>query len=196
MADLVKIRGSVFIGGLHWLPAMRDPETGIISEYAGDAREFTPHAVNTGRSRVEQEVVVDFVKRKLFTYANTGYTTLKQSTPDGIARFSQGKAATDGVRVDEEEWEAMSVSFVMRAHAANPIRPEEPAYDYMLRITVNGEDGSVDVKGSHDGFPCFEFYKQVDFGDFELLYSHDFRVTGDTPAAMAGDMDYHFERKL
>ncbi|QHT59072.1 DUF3238 domain-containing protein [Paenibacillus lycopersici] len=196
MADIVKIRGSVFIGGMQWLPAMRDPETGIVAEYAGDAREFTPHAVNTGRSRVEQEVVVDFVKRKLFTYGNTGCTTLKQTSPDGIARYTQGKASTEGIRVDDEEWAAMSVSFVMRASAANPLRPEAPAVDYELRVTVNGEDGSVDVSGCHDGFPCFEFYKQADFGEFELLYSHDFRKTGDTPAAMAGDMEYQFERKL
>ncbi|WP_308637508.1 DUF3238 domain-containing protein [Paenibacillus silvisoli] len=195
MATIVKIRGSVFIGGLQWLPAMTDPETGFTHEYAGDAREFTPAAVHTGRNRVEQEVVVDFAKRKLFTYADTGYTTLRVTKPGGISEFKQGKASTEGVTVADETWEASSVSFVMKASAANPLRPAAPAVDYEMRVIVHEEDGTVEVKGSHDGFPCFEFYKQVDFGGFELLHSHDFRVTGDTPAAMTGDMEYHFERK-
>ncbi|SEO35434.1 DUF3238 domain-containing protein [Paenibacillus sp. OV219] len=196
MATIVKIRGSVFIGGLQWLPAITDSATGIIYEYAGDAREFSPATVNTGRSRVEQEVVIDFVKRKLFTFASTGYTTLRQTMPGGVSEMKQGKAPTDGVTVEGEAWGAMSCSFVMKASAANPLRPDAPTVDYELHITVHGEDGKVEVRGSHDGFPCFEFYKQVDFGDFEQLYSHDFRVTGDTPAAMAGEMEYHFERNL
>lgn len=201
MADLVKIRAAVFIGGVHWLPPVQDPETGIISEYAGDAREFTPHAAHTGRSRAEQEVVVDFVKRKLFAYADTGITTLKQHSPDGrTAQFEQGKANTEGIAVVDERWEAMAVTFAMKACAPNPLRAEDPTIDYLLHITVSGEDGSVAIKGSHDGFPCYEVYKQVDYGDFELLYKHDFRVTGDAPAEMAGEMasemKYHFERKL
>ncbi|SDX32744.1 DUF3238 domain-containing protein [Paenibacillus sp. CF384] len=195
-AAIVKIRGSAFIGGLQWLPAITDPDTGLIHEYAGDAREFTPHAVNTDRSRVEQEVVVDFVKRKLFTFANTGSTTLRVTKPGGISEFKRGKASADGVIVSNETWDASSVSFVMSATAANPLRPTDPAVDYELYVTVHEETGQVEVKGRHDGFPCFEFYKQVDFGDFELLYRHDFRVMGDTPAAMAGDMEYHFERML
>ncbi|MBM7568395.1 DUF3238 domain-containing protein [Paenibacillus sacheonensis] len=196
MADLVKIRAGVFIGGLHWLPAVRDPETGVTFEYAGDAREFTPHAVNTGRSQIEQEVVVDFARRKLFAYADTGLTAVKQTSADGKAQITRDKASVDGVRVEDEAWEAMTVSFTMRASVANPLRPGAPAVDYLLRVTVDGEDGSVEITGSHDGFPCFEFYKQVDFGEFQLLYSHDYRAAGDTPAAMDGGMEYHFERKL
>ncbi len=36
-------------------------ETGKIIQFEGDSREFTPYAVNVMRSRVEQEVVVDFL---------------------------------------------------------------------------------------------------------------------------------------
>ena len=48
----------------------------------------------------------------------------------------------------------------------------------------------------NDGFPCFEFYKQVNFGVFEQIYTHDFRVTGDKPEAMAGEMEYSFKKIL
>lgn len=58
------------------------------------------------------------------------------------------------------------------------------------------KDGSIDVQGEHDGFPCFEFYKQVDFGPFEKIYTHDFRETGDTAAALGGNMDYSFTKRL
>ena len=52
-------------------------QTGKVIQFEGDSREFTPHAVNTMRSRVEQEVVVDFYKEEVFSYANTGITTEK-----------------------------------------------------------------------------------------------------------------------
>jgi hypothetical protein len=58
------------------------------------------------------------------------------------------------------------------------------------------KDGSIDIQGEHDGFPCFEFYKQVDFGSFEQIYTHDFRETGDTPEALGGEMDYSFTKRL
>ncbi|GED70700.1 hypothetical protein BRE01_44020 [Brevibacillus reuszeri] len=191
MEKLIKIRGSVFIGGMLFLPPIQD-STGMILEYQGDAREFTPYAVNTGRCRVEQEVVIDFVKRRIHSFSDTGVTVLKMTAPDGSVEYKQGKASTDGIRVENEWWNGDTVSLTMRASASNPLRPDAPTVDYSLQIIAH-KDGTVQVKGSHDGFPCYEFYKQVDFGDFQLLYAHDFRKTGDTPAAMAGDMEYHFE---
>jgi hypothetical protein len=56
MAEIIKIRGSVFIGGMLYLPATLDAN-GTTYEFQGDAREFTPYAGNSGRCRVEQEVV-------------------------------------------------------------------------------------------------------------------------------------------
>lgn len=32
MAELVKLRASVFLGRLHWLPLISDPDTGVIYE--------------------------------------------------------------------------------------------------------------------------------------------------------------------
>ncbi|NBD24114.1 DUF3238 domain-containing protein [Paenibacillus glycinis] len=196
MVTIVKIRASAFIGGLQWLPAVRDPESGATRELAGDAREFTPHAGHSGRSRIEQEVVVDFERRKLLAFADTGTTRLKRTGPDGISRIEQATAPTDGITVAGESWGAMSVDFVMQARVLNPLLPEEPAVRYELHVNVNGNDGAVDMRGTHDAFPCYEFYKQVDFGDFELLHSHDFRLSGSEPAATDGKMNEHFERKL
>jgi len=65
MANIVKIRGSVF-APYAWLEPIKDPTTGKLFEYTGDAREFTPYAVNTMRSRLEQEVIIDFYKKKFF----------------------------------------------------------------------------------------------------------------------------------
>lgn len=80
----------------------------------------------------------------------------------------------------------------MRASASNPLNAAAPAADYLLAIRVN-KNGTVHVEAVHDGFPCYEFYKQVDFGSFELIYTHDFRETNDTPAALAGEMEYSFK---
>ena len=70
MTNIVKIRASVFIP-MSWTEAKKDMETEKVIQFEGDSREFTPYAVNAMRSRVEQEVVVDFYKEEVFSYANT-----------------------------------------------------------------------------------------------------------------------------
>ncbi|UQZ86560.1 hypothetical protein SK3146_05853 [Paenibacillus konkukensis] len=195
MADIVKFRASVFIGGMAWLPPAHDPASGNRLEFAADIRGFTPHAVNTGRSRVEQEVVVDFAKRRLVSFGATGVTVLKMTGSDGTVTYRQGHASTEGIVMENEVWGGSEVTFTMRASVSNPLRPGAPSPDYALRIKAK-EDGTAHISGSHDGFPCYEFYKQVDFGEFQPIYLHHFLDTGDTPAAMAGEMEYHFEKHV
>ncbi|MDR2995933.1 MAG: DUF3238 domain-containing protein, partial [Bacillus cereus] len=35
-----------------------------------------------------------------------------------------------------------------------------------------------------------------DFDSFEKIYTHDFRETGDTAAALGGNMEYSFTKRL
>jgi hypothetical protein len=109
---------------------------------------------------VEQEVVIDFVKQRITSFANTGVTVLKLIAPDGSVEYKQGKSSTDGIKVEDEVWNGETVSLTMRASASNPLRPDAPTVDYSLQINAH-KDGTVQVKGSHDGFPCFEFYKWI-----------------------------------
>ncbi|MEW9104272.1 DUF3238 domain-containing protein [Paenibacillus sp.] len=194
MANIVKIRASIFIP-MSWTEPKQESDTGNIIQYEGDTREFTPYAVNTMRSRVEQEVVVDLYKKEVFSYSNTGITTEKVTRPDGYVNKRTGKASTEGILCSHIRWGSNEVMFQMRASASNPLLALAPPVDYLLRIRVT-ENGAVEVEGSHDGFPCFEFYKQVDFGSFEQIYIHDFRETGDTAQALAGEMEYHFKKAL
>jgi hypothetical protein len=147
------------------------------------------------RSRIEQEVVVDFYKKEIFTYANTGITTERVTTPDGSVNKRTGKASTERILCTDIEWSSVDVKFQMSASASNPLNEYAPPVDYLLTVHVK-KDGGIDINGTHDGFPCYEFYKQVDFGLFEQIYTHDFRVTGDTPEAMGGEMEYRFNKKL
>ncbi|ULL18040.1 DUF3238 domain-containing protein [Paenibacillus sp. H1-7] len=195
MVTIVKLRACVFIGELHWLQPIYDPTNGNCLEFAGDIRGFTPHAVNTGRSRVEQEVTIDFVKRRLVPFACTGETILKITGSDGTVSYRQERASTEGIIVNNEQWSEDAVFFTMKSSVSNPMRRDAPAPDYILHVKVQA-DGKIHAKGSHDGFPCYEFYKQTDFGPFELIHSHNFHLTGDTPAAMAGEMEYHFEKTI
>ncbi|MGG0205365.1 DUF3238 domain-containing protein [Bacillus mycoides] len=194
MVNIVKIRGSVF-APYALLKPIQDPATGRVFEYAGDAREFTPYAVNTKRSRLEQEVVVDFYKREIFTYADACIVTVKITNPDGSIEYQKGETSTENIACTNIVWSEDEVSFEMRASASNPLNAAAPAADYFLTIRVN-ESGTVHVEGLHDGFPCYEFYKQIEFGSFELIYTHDFRKTDDTPAALAGEMEYSFKTKI
>lgn len=192
--NVLKIRASVFIP-LNWTPPFKDEETQDLIEFEGDSREFTPHTVNTMRSRVEQDVTIDFYKKEIFNYANTGITTLKLTRADGSVEYHKAQASNEEITCENIQWQDDSVTFEMHASGTNPLSPEAPAVDYLLQVAASN-DGSVTIKGSHDGFPCFEFYKQIDFGPFEEIYTHDFRKTGDTPYAMAGDMEYHFEKVM
>jgi len=191
MVNIVKVRGSVFAPYASLEP-IKDPATGRSFEYAGDAREFTPYAVNAKRSRLEQEVNIDFYKREIFTCADTCIVTVKITNPDGSTEYQKGETSTENIVCTNIVWGEDEVSFEMRASASNPLNAAAPAADYLLAIRVN-KNGTVHVEGVHDGFPCYEFYKQVDFGSFELIYTHDFRETNDTPAALAGEMEYNFK---
>ncbi len=194
MATIVKIRGSVF-APYAWLEPIKDSATGKILEYAGDSREFTPYAVNTMRSRLEQEVIIDFYKKEIFTHENACIVTVKVTNPDGSIDYKKGKADTKNIVCTNIVWRADEVSFEMRASASNPLNTAAPAADYSLTLRVS-ESGLAQVEGSHDGFPCYEFYKQTDFGPFEFIYKHDFRETGDTPEALAGEMEYSFKSTI
>ncbi|MHC2834914.1 DUF3238 domain-containing protein [Bacillus sp. F9_6S_D1_P_5] len=191
MVNIVKIRGSVFTPYVSLEP-IKDPATGRLFEYAGDAREFTPYAVNAKRSRLEQEVNIDFYKREIFTSADACIVTVKITNPDGSTEYQKGETSTENIVCTNIVWGEDEVSFEMRASASNPLNAAAPAADYLLAIRVN-KSGTVHVEGVHDGFPCYEFYKQVDFGPFESMYTHDFRETNDTPAALAGEMEYSFK---
>jgi len=194
MNTIVKVRASVFIP-MSWTEPKKDTQTGNVIQFEGDSREFTPYAVNAMRSRIEQEAVVDFYKKDIFTYANTGITTERIITPDGSVIKKNGKASTDGILCTDIIWGSDDVKFQMSASASNPLNVYAPPVDYLLTVHVK-KDGTVDIHGEHDGFPCFEFYKQVNFGPFEKIHTHDFRETGDTAEALGGDMEYSFTKKL
>lgn len=90
MVHIVKVRGSVF-APYALLEPIKDPATGRLFEYAGDAREFTPYAANAKRSRLEQEVNIDFYKREIFTYADACIVTVKITNPDGSTEYQKEK---------------------------------------------------------------------------------------------------------
>ena len=191
MTKLVKIRASVFIGHVLWLDPVIDPKQQLKISFQGDGRGFEPHAARTGRSRVEQEVTVDFEKQRMVTYADTGVTVMKTLALDGSIQYEQEKASPHQVQVVNEQWLEDEVCFRMQASASNPLRKEAPAVDYAVDVKVH-RSGLVALEGRHDGFPCFEFYKQLDYGPYEVLYQHDYLAAGSTPASMAGDMEYSF----
>ncbi|CAM4417918.1 hypothetical protein BAMA_04155 [Bacillus manliponensis] len=194
MANIVKLRGSVFIP-MSWTEPQKDMETGNIIQFEGDSREFTPYAVNTMRSRIEQEVIVDFDKKEMFTYENTGITTKKVTTPDGSVNKRKGKASTENILCTNIVWDSDCVTFQMSASASNPLNIYVPSADYLLTVHVK-KDGTIQIQGTHDGFPCYEFYKQVNWEPFEEIYIHDFRKTGDTVEALGGEMEYSFKKIL
>ncbi|WP_266079379.1 DUF3238 domain-containing protein [Haladaptatus caseinilyticus] len=189
--EIVKIRASTFIPTA-WISSSGDGKQ--LVEFRGDDREFTPHAVNTGRSRIEQEAVVDFSRRTLTEYADTGTSVERITHADGKEDVRTEKASTDGIFCTDPSWYDDRVEFEMHASASNPLVPHPSPVDYCLELTVRY--GTVQVRGQHDGYPCYEFYVQTDFGSFETLYRHDFRETGDEALALSGAMEYEFDARI
>lgn len=192
--DLVRIRAAVFIPDA-WISRSRSDDGGPTVEYRGDDREFTRHAVDVGRSRVEQAAVVDFEREDLLATADTSRSVERVTRPDGSEETRTGRADADGVFCTDPAWREDGVAFEMHASASNPLVTHPDPVDYAVAVTV-GRDGTVEVTGRHDGFPCFEWYAQVDFDEFRTVYRHDHREAGETNAALAGPMDYEFERTL
>ncbi|MDQ0417169.1 hypothetical protein J2Z48_001341 [Croceifilum oryzae] len=193
MANIVKIRASVFIP-MSWTEPRPDGETENMVQFEGDSREFTPYAGGMFRSRIEQEVVVDFEKREIFSHESTGITAERLIHPDGSFHYRKGRASTEKIKYINPICEEEGVHFQMTASAGNPLH-DVPPVDYLLTVYVK-KDGTVEMTGEHDGFPCYEFYKQTDFGPFVEIYTHDFRQTGDTPATLDGDMEYKFHKVI
>lgn len=191
MNNIIKIRASVFIPTA-WTEPKQKENTEEIIQFEGDFREFTPFAVNAMRSRIEQEVVVDFYKKEVFNYANTGITTEKISFPDGTNKKRQGKADTKDIVCTDISWTDKTVSLTMHGSASNPLNDKAPSSDYLLKVKISIY-GEINIFGMHDGFPCYEFYSQHNFDDITTIHLHDFRNSGEGPEALGGEMDCSFK---
>lgn len=187
MATIVKVRAATFIP-VAWLDSPREGEEHLC--FRGDDREFTPHAVNTGRSRVEQEVVIDLDREQLLTAADTGQSKERVEHTDETSETRTGKAATTGIGVSDIDW-STGCEFRMYTDAANPLVEAAEPVTYDVNVTVT-PDGEVDLTGVHDGFPCFEWYAQTDFSPFRTLYTYDYRDAGKSPLDLAGPPDCEF----
>jgi hypothetical protein len=188
MVCLVKIRAAIFIP-CAWLDSPRQGEEQL--SFRGDNREFTPHAVNTGRSRVEQEVVIDFDRELLQTDADTGRSKERTEQANGTRATREEKAETTGIDVTDIVW-TEGCECRMCADAANPLVEAADPVTYNVLATI-APDGEVHLTGIHDAFPCFEFYTQVDFGPFRTLYTYDHREYDASPLDLAGAPECAFD---
>lgn len=191
MVDIVKLRAATFIP-LTWLDSPRRGEETI--QFQGDDRGFTPYAVNTGRSRIEQEVVIDLSRQKCLEYTDTGHSKERIEQADGSTKVRTGKADTSAITVTDIDWNN-GCELVMSTEAANPLVEHAHPVSYEAQATVNA-DGSIRLTGNHDSFPCFEFYSQTDFGSFSILYTYDYREEGGSPFDLEGPPDYEFDVRL
>lgn len=132
-SGLVKIWAATFIPS-EWIVSSRETEQTV--EFRGDDREFIPHAVTTGRCRVEQEAVVDFTRRTLTQYADTGTSVERITRRDGTEDIRTGKASTDGILCTDPTWHDDCVEFEMHASASNPLVPHPSPVDYHLALSV------------------------------------------------------------
>jgi hypothetical protein len=188
MPALVKFRAATFIP-LAWFDSPRESEEHL--QFRGDDREFTPHTVNTGRSRVEQEVVVDLTREELLTYADTGRSKERVDRANDTREIREGKADTSGITVTDIVWDE-GCEFRMDAEATNPLVEAADPVSYEAHATVK-PNGDIHLAGVHDAFPCFEFYAQTDFRSFTTLYTYDYREGGGSPLDLAGPPECEFD---
>ncbi|QDH21504.1 DUF3238 domain-containing protein [Saccharibacillus brassicae] len=51
----------------------------------------------------------------------------------------------------------------------NPFEPFAPAINYTYMVTVY-KKGTVNISGTHDGFPCYESYARLNSGSWQALH--------------------------
>jgi hypothetical protein len=85
----------------------------------------------------------------------------------------------------------------VKCHCANPAVLLAPAIDYEFTLKVT-RTGSVRITGKHDGFPAYEFWRNIEGknGGPELVYTHNPLDTGDTILSLGPPMEYSIDRGL
>lgn len=191
--SLVKLRIATFIPDA-WISSARASANQRI-EFRGDDREFTPYACHTGHSRVAQEVVVDFGRETVTAHPETGPSMERVTAPDGSVTVRTATAPTDGITCTDITWDDDGGRFTTAASVSNPLDEAAPPVDFVFEVRVSS-DGTVDFAGRHDGFPCFEAYKQIGFDSFEPIYTYDYRNTDASPKTLADPMDQTVNRTV
>ncbi|MFC6962588.1 DUF3238 domain-containing protein [Halocatena marina] len=191
--SVVKLRIATFIPDA-WISSTSTPD-GREVEFRGDNREFTPHTSHTGHSRVAQEIVVDFERESVITHPETGQSMERITEPDGATTIRTAAAQTDGISCTDTVWTGDGVRFTAAASVSNPLSEDSPPVDFRFEIHFSA-DGTIGLTGRHDGFPCFEVYKQVEFGAFETVYTYDYRKAEASPKSLADPMDQTVERTV
>ena len=85
----------------------------------------------------------------------------------------------------------------VKCHCANPMVPLAPHIDYEFTLKIT-RTGSVRITGRHDGFPAYEFWRNIEgkAGGPELVYTHNPLVTGDTVKSLYPPMDKTVDQGL
>ncbi|CAI6081965.1 hypothetical protein PAECIP112173_03385 [Paenibacillus sp. JJ-100] len=188
MANTIEVRFAAFIPQA-WIEYMRTSK--VIIQYNGNNRDFTYNTENQPElSKMVQHIVVDFTNKEIKYFKSTGSTTERtiEISSGKVLRQAYGHAPDTGLTISNKVITSSSASFSLRASAANPLNSDAPPIDWEYSVTVTSQ-GKVTVKGRHDGYPAHEIYKRVDKGTPIRMYSHDPRVTGDTPLSLFSPME-------
>ncbi|NKI20381.1 DUF3238 domain-containing protein [Paenibacillus dendritiformis] len=193
MAHLVEIRFAAFIPEA-WIEHKRTANA--IIQFNGNNRSFTYFTEEQPElSKMAQHIVVDFDNREIKHFGSTG-PTIQRTIDINSGEVLQevfGHASDSGLTISNESISSTSASFSIQGSAANPLNPDASPLDWEYDVTVD-HTGKVTVKGRHDGFPAHEIYKRADKGNPVTIYTHDPRVTGDTPLSLFPPMERIVDR--
>ncbi|CAH8717406.1 DUF3238 domain-containing protein [Paenibacillus thiaminolyticus] len=193
MAHIVEIRFAAFIPEA-WIEHKRTASALI--QFNGNNRSFTYFTEDQPElSKMAQHIVVDFEKTKIKHFRSTGPTIERtvELSSGNVLREVFGHASDSGLTISNESISSTSASFFIQGSAANPLNADASPLDWEYDVTVD-TTGKVTVKGRHDGFPAHEIYKRVDKGEPVTIYTHDPRVTGDTPLSLLPPMERIVDR--
>ncbi|MFF2156958.1 DUF3238 domain-containing protein [Paenibacillus chitinolyticus] len=108
-------------------------------------------------------------------------TTSKQALTDNMSYQFIGKTPKSATSPG-------MYKFRLKAAVSEPFQWYAPDIDYDFTFTVY-DSGLVQVQGSHDGFPCYEVYKKIDFQPWETVYTWDGPAKGKDLNALFPPMD-------
>lgn len=149
--------------------------------YSSKYRTFQQFTIDTNRSDYDVKYFRDIGETSLTTinrYSGETISELKATAPISGLTYSNKRVINDELLFD------------VTCAAADPLVPVvAPDINYSFTIKVT-RSGKVKIQGSHDGFPGFEFWRQVGLNLPELIWSHHPGTTGESIGSLFGSGEH------
>lgn len=129
--------------------------------FHGDGKDRLGGEWHSSKYRTSQSFMIDTSKANYITSAtsNTGITILEELQNGKWVKIKSKQQSTDTIKYATEVIDDI-LYINCKCASNNPLVTGSPDIDYQFTLKVT-RTGSVRIKGYHDGFPGYEFMRNI-----------------------------------